>query len=102
MVYPAIYEIFGLVPFEAILCSTPVIVTDDCGCGEIIGRENIGYTVKYNDISGLRDKINEVLADTTGAAEKVERGKRFIASNLCWGKIAEQYEGIYESVTGTT
>lgn len=100
LVYPAIYEIFGLVPFEAILCSTPVIVTDDCGCGEIINRENIGYTVKYNNILGLRDKINEVFEDKTGAAEKVERGKRFIALNLGWGKIASEFEKIYDRFSG--
>ena len=29
-------EIFGLVPFEGLLTGSPVIVSDDCGCGHYI------------------------------------------------------------------
>jgi glycosyltransferase involved in cell wall biosynthesis len=96
LVYPSLHEIFGLVPFEAIMCGTPVVVTDDCGCGEIIGREDIGYTVKYNDVQGLRDKIEEVLSNGTAPMEKVKRGKEFIRTNLAWEKIGAEYENIYK------
>jgi len=70
LVYPAIHEIFGLVPFEAMMCGAPVIVTDDCGCGEIIGNEDIGYLVRHNDVKGLRNKITEVLACSSDPHEK--------------------------------
>jgi glycosyltransferase involved in cell wall biosynthesis len=53
LVYPSTYEIFGLVPFEALLCGTPVIVTDDCGCGELIKEAECGYLVHYGDVAGL-------------------------------------------------
>jgi glycosyltransferase involved in cell wall biosynthesis len=96
LVYPAIYEIFGLVPFETIMCGTPVIVTDDCGCGEIIGKEGIGYTVKYNDVYGLRDKITEVLFDRQTAMQKTEMGKRFVRDKLSWEKLVSRYEEIYK------
>jgi glycosyltransferase involved in cell wall biosynthesis len=95
LVYPAIHEIFGLVPFEAIMCGTPVIVTDDCGCGEIIGREGIGYTVRYGDVIGLKDKLEEVLADRADSSEKVERGREFIRENLSWERIGAEYERLY-------
>src|SRR6266542_504082 len=36
VVYPSRDEIFGLVPLEALLCGTPVVVCDDSGCGEIV------------------------------------------------------------------
>ncbi len=100
LVYPAINEIFGLVPFEAIMCGTPVIITDDCGCGEIIGKEDIGYLVRYNDVSGLKDRIAEVLEERKVALEKVEWGKRFIRNNLNWERIGEKYEDIYRKVVG--
>jgi glycosyltransferase involved in cell wall biosynthesis len=96
LVYPAVYEIFGLVPFEAILCGTPVIVTDDCGCGEIIGREDIGFMVRYGDVPGLRDKIDEVLNFKDAAFEKVLRGKEFIRTNLTWDRITPEYEDVYK------
>ena len=36
VVYPSRDEVFGLVPLEALLCGTPVVVCDDSGCGEVI------------------------------------------------------------------
>ncbi|GAH68144.1 unnamed protein product, partial [marine sediment metagenome] len=59
LVYPSIFEIFGLVPFEAIMCGTPVIVTDNCGCGQLIEEAKAGYLVHYSDVEGLKDKILE-------------------------------------------
>lgn len=98
LTYPAIYEIFGLVPFEAMMCGTPVIVTDDCGCGEIIRREKVGFVVKYGDVYGLSDKIKEVLTDKNPAWESVEKGKEFIRNKLSWEKVGIQYENIYKKL----
>jgi glycosyltransferase involved in cell wall biosynthesis len=98
LVHPAIHEIFGLVPFEAMMCGTPVIVADNCGCGEIIGNEGIGYLVKYNDLEGLRDRITEVLACTPDAHERSKRGRAFIANNLTWNSIGNKYAALYQEM----
>lgn len=96
LVYPAIHEIFGLVPFEAMLCGTPVIVTDDCGCGEIIGNQGIGYLVKYNDIDNLAARMRFVLENREVAVEKVAKGCKFITEMLSWRTIGAQYEQVYK------
>lgn len=96
LVYPAVHEIFGLVPFEALMCGAPVIVTDDCGCGEIIGTEDIGYIVKYNDVAGLSEMIAKVLDDKPGAEIKVQRGQKFIRAELAWKRVVKEYEAVYE------
>lgn len=98
VVYPAVHEIFGLVPFEAIMCGTPVIVTDDCGCGEIIGTEKIGYTVPYNNVREFAEKIHSVLDNKDSAIDLVVRGKRFIADNLNWQLIGEKHINVYKDV----
>lgn len=98
VVYPAVFEIFGLVPFEAMMCGTPVIVTDDCGCGEIIGREEIGYTVRYNDLRGLTEKITWVLSNMDEARKIAGRGREFIKSRLSWESLGNLYEDAYLSV----
>lgn len=95
LVYPSVYEIFGLVPFEALLCGTPVVVSDDCGCGEIIRREGIGKLILYNDDRGLRDAIEEVLHNPTHVDKMTLKGKEFIKQKLSWEVIAEQYENVY-------
>lgn len=98
LVHPAIHEIFGLVPFEAMMCGAPVIVTDNCGCGEIIGSEGIGYLVKYNDIEGLRDRIAEVLACIPAARARSNSGRAFIANNLTWNSIGNKYAALYQEM----
>lgn len=90
LVYPGIYEIFGLVPFEAILCGTPVIVTDDCGCGELVREANCGYLVNYNDRDGLKEKMRLAIENQEEGKELVARGKKYINDTLAWDKIVER------------
>lgn len=100
LVYPSVHEIFGLVPFEALLCGTPVIVTDDCGCGDIIGGKDMGYLVKYGDIEGLADMISRVFSEYDVALEKTECGKVYIRNELAWDRVVERYVDLYCGVMG--
>jgi len=97
LVYPSIFEIFGLVPFEAIMCGTPVIVTDDCGCGELIRKVKAGYLVHYGDVEGLKDKILEAFGHPEDCKRMVESGKKYIARNLSWDNIAKQMTRVYSN-----
>ena len=96
LVYPAIFEIFGLVPFEAIMCGTPVIVTDDCGCGELVRDANCGYLVKYGDVNDLGEKMNFVIENPNKCERLVETGRKYIEENLAWDKIIHRFEKKYE------
>ncbi len=102
VIYPAIHEIFGLVPFEAIACGTPVIVTNDCGCGEIIQNANCGYVVKYGDIIDLKEKIHDLILDPELGSLFVGNGKNFILNNLNWQDIGKKLEAIYMSLLKKT
>ena len=66
VVYPSQDEIFGLVPLEAILCGSPVVVADDSGCGEIVGRIGGGQVVPAGDVHALAHAIGAIL-DTPSA-----------------------------------
>jgi glycosyltransferase involved in cell wall biosynthesis len=61
LVYPSQEEIFGLVPLEAILSGTPVIVADDSGCGEIVSRTGGGQVVPAGDVDALARAISAIL-----------------------------------------
>ncbi len=98
LVYPYAFDAFGLVPFEALMCGTPVIVSDDCGCGEVIKKIGGGYAVKYGDITGLRNTILEVLKNREEAQEKVQQGQAFIKQNLGWDKISLEIIEVYKEV----
>jgi glycosyltransferase involved in cell wall biosynthesis len=61
LVYPAEDEVFGLVPLEALLVGTPVIVAGDSGCGEIIGSVGGGHIVPRGDVAALTEALRAVL-----------------------------------------
>jgi glycosyltransferase involved in cell wall biosynthesis len=61
VVYPATDEAFGLVPVEALLCGTPVIVADDSGCAEVVGGLAGAQVVRAGDVPALASAIDRVL-----------------------------------------
>jgi glycosyltransferase involved in cell wall biosynthesis len=98
-VYASTQEIFGLVPFEALMCGTPVIVSDDCGCGEVVGRAGAGRLVKYGDAAALASAITETLEmPDAEKADVIARGKRFVAEHLATEIIAREYVEAYRRV----
>jgi glycosyltransferase involved in cell wall biosynthesis len=62
VVYPSTDEVFGLVPLEALLAGTPVIVCSDSGAGEIVGTVGGGHIVPAGDDGSLAGAIASILA----------------------------------------
>jgi len=96
LVYPSTFEIFGLVPFEAIICGTPVIVTDDCGCGELIKESKSGYLVRYGNIDDLKEKLKLIIESKDHNAF-VDNGKYYVEKNLSWESIIFKIESLYKN-----
>jgi glycosyltransferase involved in cell wall biosynthesis len=61
VVYPSSHEVFGLVPLEALLCGSPVIVCNDSGAGELIGSVGGGQIVPVDDVDSLAVAIESML-----------------------------------------
>lgn len=99
--YPSEHEIFGLVPVEALLCGTPVIVADDSGCGEVIDRTGAGRVVKPGDAEALARAIREMLdaPDPWRAAAVAAQGP--IRQLYGLDAICEQLETLYHEVIST-
>lgn len=90
VLYPTEDEIFGLVPLEALLCGTPVVVSDDCGCGEIIQTIGGGLVTPVGDADALTAAAQSMLSrpdrwkqPVTAAAETIR--SRFGAATVCAG-----------------
>jgi glycosyltransferase involved in cell wall biosynthesis len=95
-VYVGRDEIFGLVPWESLLCGTPVIVADDCGCGEWVAAAGAGYLVPYGDPAAIARVINT--RDPERERGMVERGAAFCRERLSWPRIAEELVDYYEDI----
>lgn len=97
VVYPSEHEIFGLVPLEALLAGTPVVVADDSGCGEVVAATGGGLVVK-GEADSLRSAIDHILDAPAhwraAAAEAAKRVKARYASDV----VCAQLEHVYTDV----
>jgi glycosyltransferase involved in cell wall biosynthesis len=98
VVYASEHEIFGLVPFEALLAGTPVVVADDSGCGDLVGATGGGIVVRVNDVPALAHAVDEVLADAAAWRLKAERAQQHIRSSYGSDAVCEQLEVVYKEL----
>jgi glycosyltransferase involved in cell wall biosynthesis len=98
VVYPSEHEIFGLVPLEALLAGTPVVVADDSGCGEVIAATGGGLVVK-GDADAIRSAIDHILGNRAhwraAAAEAARRVRAHYAPDV----VCAQLERVYRAIT---
>jgi glycosyltransferase involved in cell wall biosynthesis len=95
LAYPSTHEVFGLVPFEGLMCGAPVVVGGDCGCGELVAEAGAGLLVDGGDVAGLRRALHSLLDDRAAAAGMVARGRHYIAHNLDYTGIAAAHIRLY-------
>jgi len=90
LVYPGKYEIFGLVAFEAILCGTPVIVTEGSGSADFVRESNCGYLVEYGNVHQLKECMKTCIEDPGEGRRMALRGQRYIRETLAWDRVIER------------
>jgi glycosyltransferase involved in cell wall biosynthesis len=98
--YPTVDEIFGLVPFESLMCGTPTVVCDDSGCGEWVGAARGGLLVHYGDADALASALRRLLNDPALRQACVANGRLYVAQHLGWDHIAAQTLALYRQVLG--
>lgn len=95
MVYPSLYEGFGLPPLEAMACGTPVVAGHVSSIPEAVG--DAAYLV---DPENARDMAGAILAllvqdDLHQHIANLARGQ---ATKFSWRKTAQQTLQVYEKV----
>lgn len=83
-------------PFEAVLCGTPIIVTDHTGSGEDVKRVDAGYTVQFDDVGGLADKLLWMLDHAEETKAKTLKAKQHIETALSMNARVHEYTRLYE------
>ena len=95
LVYPSLYEGFGLPPLEAMASGTPVVVSDRSTLPEVVG--DAGLKIAADDESGLREALRQFEEDpefwSRRAAASLEQARRF-----SWERCAVETLAVYRAV----
>lgn len=95
LVYPSLYEGFGLPLLESMACGTPVIAANTSSLPEVVGQA--GLLIAPRDIEGLARAIQTLARDGGLRQELAERGLRR-AAGYSWRATAQQTLEVYRDV----
>lgn len=95
VVYPSLYEGFGLPPLEAMACGRPVITSNTSSLLEIVGDAAI--MVDPQSVEELSAAMEKVLSDTALKKEMIRKGLER-AKMFSWDKTAKETIKVYEDV----
>lgn len=97
LVYPSLYEGFGLPPLEALQCGTPVITSNTSSLPEVVN--DAAVTVDPTDVDALARALTRIAADAELRAELRERGPNQ-AARFSWERTAAGTLGALRAAAG--
>lgn len=95
LIYPSLFEGFGIPILEALFSKTPVITTEG-GCFSEAGGPH-SYYIKPTDSTALRSAILEIQSDNTLRESMIKHGLEH-AKQFTDDKIAERLMNLYLSI----
>lgn len=97
LLYPSLYEGFGLPPLEAMGCGTPVLASNVSAMPEVIG--DAGVLINPCDVQEMAEGILRIAQDETLRQRMVERGLER-AQRFRWDEAAHQTLSVIEQAGG--
>jgi len=95
LVFPSLYEGFGLPLLEAMACGTPVACSGTSSLPEV-GGEAARYFDPLSEAS-ITEALRSLLSDDALRRDLAERGLAR-ASRFSWDRVADETEAVYRSV----
>lgn len=95
LVYPSLYEGFGLPPLEAMACGVPVIASRRASLPEVVG--DAGLMVEPQDTNAIAQNMRALIEDASLHAA-LSRAGRERAQMFTWRKFAHETIAVYEKV----
>lgn len=95
LIYPSIYEGFGLPPLEAMACGVPVIASNTSSIPEVVGET--GLLVDPQDVEGLQQAIDRL---TSAPEVRAALGRKALARSamFTWENCTRQTVAAYRQV----
>jgi glycosyltransferase involved in cell wall biosynthesis len=95
LVFPSLYEGFGLPPLEAMACGTPVIASTAGALPEVVGEAAL--LLRPSDVAGLRTAMIKVAHNAFLRRRLGELG-RARAAKYTWAETARRTLDVYDDV----
>lgn len=95
LVYPSLYEGFGLPVLEAMACGTPVIASRAASVPEVLG--DAGVLLEPTDVAAWAEAITRIVVDDQWRRELQDRG-RARAAGFTWARTARLTLDVYHRV----
>jgi glycogen synthase len=95
VLYPSLYEGFGLIPFEAVFHHTPVLAFRDTAVGEVLGDE-VTYLTSYNPERGA-EVVWHLINDREASRRQIELIQAR-AQLFTWNNVAYSVWELYDRV----
>jgi alpha-1,3-rhamnosyl/mannosyltransferase len=97
LVYPSLYEGFGLPLLEAMQCGTPAIISEDPALTETAGNAAIRVNIRENAAEGLAQAMQSLLDNENLRAEM---GRRALdrAALFSWERTARATHNVYRGI----
>ncbi len=96
VIYPSLYEGFGLPVIEALLSKTPVITSNVSSLPEAAGPDSI--CVNPTDPKELGEAITKVISNEELRAAMIENGYKYAIDNFSASVVTKQLVSCYEDV----
>jgi len=97
LIYPSIYEGFGLPPLEAMASGTPVVTSNVSSLPEVVGEA--GVQVEPQNVYGLREAILSLVEDDA-RWESLRAAGLARAAQFSWQRCARETLAVYRKVLG--
>lgn len=95
LIYPSVYEGFGLPPLEAMACGVPAIVSNVSSLPEVVG--DTGLLIDPHDVDGLASAI-QTLIESPGLRQQLSLKALQRSATFTWARCADQTVDAYRAV----
>jgi len=95
LLFPSLYEGFGLPPLEAMACGTPVVASDAPAMNEVLG--GAARLVPLRDPEALAASARGLLESPSAREEWAARGREHVAQ-FSWERAAAETVEVYREV----
>ncbi|MBI5118113.1 glycosyltransferase family 4 protein [Candidatus Poribacteria bacterium] len=97
VVFPAVRQSWGLTPFEALAAGKLSIISSDCGAGEALSDEDIGFVCDPTP-EAMAQKLLEIYNTGRSLNGMVDRGQRYIKQELSYEAYGKRMTHLFESI----